>query len=307
MIVRSVESYSMFSIHSPYLLLLVCFILVFLIVWIRTFYIKYGGTGHRLDPSRVIRKYGNSLVILGLLVVSFLFLDLGVSYSVETAKDEYSLGEIACVNVSVHNPYPFPIWYSGFHSSAVELSPVSMERFPFGVAAIAADRASMEGGSIRQKSGFITAYGSKTLFSRMYETEVKGRIGVHAFIGSTRSYNISTNILVTEFKPVWVSVNSTGITLYADLDKEIDPPKVSLYVRNDNTYPVRLPVFDKLVYRYGSPDSNSSVGVYLDWVISHFDIPAMSEEKIFTTINTIATEETPIYYTLYGITVRYPP
>jgi hypothetical protein len=103
-----------------------------------------------------------------------------------------------------------------------------------------------------------------------------------------------------------VNIDSPGITLFADVNKTAYPPEFGLFVRNENMYPIRLPIYDALEYTW-SENSTSKTIIYIEWVVSHFDIPAMSTESIYQPFSFMGTEECPIYFTLYGRTVRYPP
>ena len=47
--------------------------------------------------------------------------------------------------------------------------------------------------------------------------------------------------------------------------------------------------------------------VFIDWVVHSFEIPAHSTLTIFDTNSFSSPNRTTIYFTLYGITLRYPP
>lgn len=304
---QGVQSYTGISQVSFFMVL---FATVLVIVALMTIQVKYKGTGHQLDSNRIISAHGRKIAVIVSIIVVYIFLDIGVTISFTTDKETYAVGEIITASINVYNPLPFPIRLWGFSGWIIPeggVGGVSVTEIAGYAARAASDRANWVSGS-SDKGIWLGSYESKAVRVRHYMVKEEGRFSIRGSV-KHKETDWDRQILynTTEFKPVWVSVNSNGITMFADLDDTIDPPKVALFVRNENMYPVRLPVFDKLIMHYGSINSTIASDIVFDWMISHFDIPAMSTERIYSTMTQYATEETPVFYTLYGITVRYPP
>ncbi len=307
---QGVQSYTGISQVSFFIVL---FALVLVAIVLRTVQVKYQGTGGWLDSDRIIRAHGTRIVVIVSIIVVYIFLDIGVTISFTTDKETYAVGEIITASINVYNPYPFPIRFWGFSGVIMSEGGVLFNDIDgyAGQAASAAraasDRANWVSGS-SDMGIWLGSYESKAVRVRHYMVKEEGRFSIRGLVKHKETdWDRQIFYNTTEFKPVWVTGNSTGITMFADMDNTIDPPMVSLFVRNENMYPVRLPVFDKLIRHYGSINSTTESHTYYNSMISHFDIPAMSTERIHSTMNQYATEETPVFYTLYGITVRYPP
>jgi hypothetical protein len=58
---------------------------------------------------------------------------------------------------------------------------------------------------------------------------------------------------------------------------------------------------------HGSLESELFIVEHIFWDVSHWDIPAYSTKTIYNTDAYASDTRTPIYYTLYGQTLRYPP
>ena len=108
------------------------------------------------------------------------------------------------------------------------------------------------------------------------------------------------------FDPVWVGVNSEGISLFLE-PSEGDNPTILIKVRNDNSYPVRIKPFSELEIAKDSPDSELKRSAQVDYFTPFWDIPAYSTKTIYNTDAYASPNRSPIYFTLYGKTLRYPP
>jgi len=301
---HGVRSYTGISQISFFIVL---FALVLVAIVLRTIQVKYQGTGHWLDSDRVISTHGRKIVVIVSIIVVYIFLDIGVKYSLTTDKETYAVGEIITTSINVHNPYPFPIRFWGFSGVIMPDEGVLVKEKARYAAQYAVERANWYSGS-SDRGMFLEPYANKSVRVFQYTANEEGIFSIRGLVKhKATDWERQIFYNTTEFKPVWVNVNSTGITLFADMDNTIDPPTVALFIQNENMYPVRLPVFDKLIIHYGSINSTTASHIYYDWVINHFDIPAMSTERIHSTMNQYATEKTPVFYTLYGVTVRYPP
>jgi hypothetical protein len=133
------------------------------------------------------------------------------------------------------------------------------------------------------------------------------RIGQFELHIECENLEIIRYVKINEDSLTGVSVNSTGISLFLDTSDDPDNPTILIKARNANPYPVSLPVFYELEIHYGSPDSDSLTVVMIDWAISSWAIPENSTITLYDTNAYASEKRTPIYYTLYGKTLRYPP
>lgn len=88
-----------------------------LVLWID----RYGGTGSRLDPKRIVEEHKVALLCLSLILVIVYNLELCLGYGVSSEIDEYSVGDPVRIDIVVRNPFPLPIRYSGYN--AITVSP----------------------------------------------------------------------------------------------------------------------------------------------------------------------------------------
>ena len=151
--------------------------------------------------------------------------------------------------------------------------------------------------------GFIAPYSEKIVRTTRYLPEHIDMIQVMAEctdITGTDSANLSLEI--TEYKPVWVDVNSSGVALFLDENEE---KRIVVIVNNSNPYPVRIPPSSPITTHFGTPDSELKLVEYTEWMNAYVDIPAYSTKQIHQTMAHTATMDTPVYITIYGITLRY--
>jgi hypothetical protein len=80
---------------------------------------RYGGTGSRLDPKRIVKEHKSALLCLSLILVTVYNLELFLGYGVSPEVDECRVGNTIRINVSVRNPFPMPIRYSGYNAITV--------------------------------------------------------------------------------------------------------------------------------------------------------------------------------------------
>lgn len=98
-----------------------------------------------------------------------------------------------------------------------------------------------------------------------------------------------------------------GRTLDYSIQVENEQKIIVIRVNNSNKYPVKLLLNNEVITHYGTPDSQYKMVTYVDWLTSRLDIPAYSTKTIYNTDAYASPDRTPIYYTLYGVTLRYPP
>ncbi|MCW4012898.1 MAG: hypothetical protein NWF07_07890 [Candidatus Bathyarchaeota archaeon] len=274
-------------------------------------YNRYSGTGGKYDPVILLRKYG--LVIVLLLVVGFGYINLDnyCVFNVSSDKPSYSVGEVIEINCTINNPLPIPVYYRGhtlIEVTAEYNNGSSVQRFYFSIKEIAAEDAAeaarIASGEVYGR-GFIASHGEKRVRTTRYLPKYIGMIQVMAEctdITGMDSANLSLEI--TEYQPVWVDVNSSGISLFLDENEE---NRIIVLVNNSNAYPVRIPVYSPVITHFGSPDSELRLVEYIDWVNPYWDILAYSAKQIHRTMSHTGTVDTPVYVTIYGITLRYPP
>jgi hypothetical protein len=249
------------------------------------------------------------------LVTAFSYwnLDYLCTFNISTDKQSYNAGEVVEINCIINNPLPIPVYYRGHRVIDVEMSyrnGVKIQRSDLPIAEARAQRAAEEaraaaGGVVHR--GFLRQNSGKIVKTVIYTPPVEGEGVVNVeYSGVSRSFSSSTSIIIEEYSPREVSINSTGITLFLEGSGDVDRPTILIRVRNDNPYPVRFPVFDELTKNYGSPDSVIKITIYLSGFPSFFEVPSFSTITIYDT-DSQASDNTPIYFKLYGLTLRYPP
>jgi hypothetical protein len=90
---------------------------IILVLWIY----RYGDTGSRLDPKRIVKEHKAALLSLSLILVLVYSLELCLGYGVSPEIDECSVGDPVQIDIVVRNPFPLPIRYSGYN--AITVSP----------------------------------------------------------------------------------------------------------------------------------------------------------------------------------------
>ncbi len=297
----------MYSEIAQLMFFTVLFALVLVAIVLRSIQVKYKGSGHGLDSDRIISAHGRKIAVIVSIIVIYIFLDIGVTYSITTDKETYAVGEIITASINVHNPYPFPIRLWDFSGSITPEGGVIVKEITGYAAQAAADRAKWYSG-VSDKGMFLEPYENKSVRVFHYTTTEEGRFSMRGSVKhKITSWKRDVNYIMTEYDPVPVTVNSTGITLFLEASEDPDNPTILIRVGNDNTYPVRIPVFSPLEKKNSSFDSGGKVISFISWGVSHWDIPAYSTKTIHNTDAYASDDRTSIYYTLYGPTLRYPP
>jgi len=116
-------------------------------------------------------------------------------------------------------------------------------------------------------------------------------------LGQTKTVN------VTGYKEV--TVNSTGISFKVEPSvlvlKDRDTVEVSLFLVNDNPYPVKIPVFSEI--RRSLVSTNPKSGMMIQYVISHYEIEAYSERLLWRENCRASYPGFSIYYKVEGVMV----
>lgn len=114
-----------------------------------------------------------------------------------------------------------------------------------------------------------------------------------------------TDERVQIFDPIWVGVKSEGMSMF--LEPSIgEKPTILIQLRNDNSYPVRIKPFSKIRINNKSLNSSMYIEAQVGFYIPFWDIPAHSTKTIYNTDAYASETRTPIFYTLYNQTLRYP-
>jgi len=109
-------------------------------------------------------------------------------------------------------------------------------------------------------------------------------------------------VTITGYKEV--ALNSTGISLVIEPSrtdlKDRDYVEFNLVIKNDNPYPVKVPVFDKFSY---SLTPNSPIGtMYIEWVWSYFEVEAESQRTVWKDSFLVRYPGFSLYYYVDGVT-----
>jgi hypothetical protein len=271
------------------------------------------GTGHRLGPTRLWKKYGKAAIVLLVVVIGYANLDHYCSLRITTGQSSYSAGEAVEVQCIVSNPLPLPIYYRGHTALDIEMSyrnGSNVQRVYLSYsenAAEAAAEASRAETGRPWGDGFIGPNGDKIVRTVRYTPMREGEALITAKLaGFTKLSESNMSIEITEYDPILVSVNSTGITLFAG-PSQSQYPNIVIQISNDNPYPVRIPVFGSIGRWTGSPDSDIKTVTNINWVYQHWDIPPYSTRTIWDTGASAKATRTPAYFRLYGKTLVYPP
>jgi hypothetical protein len=113
---------------------------------------------------------------------------------------------------------------------------------------------------------------------------------------------VRKTVTITGYKEV--ALNSTGISLVIEpsrIDlKDRDYVEFNLVIKNDNPYPVKVPVFDKFSH---SLTPNSPIGtMYIEWVWSYFEVEAESQRTVWKDSFLIRYPSFSLYYYVDGVT-----
>ena len=294
-------------------IILTVFILIGLGIGLNAYFQRCVGTGHRLGPMRLWKRYGKASLVLLVVAIGYANLDHYCSFHITTSKPSYAAGEAVEVQCIVSNPLPVPIYYRGHTAIDIETSyrnGSTVQRVYLNYtenAAEAAVEASRVATGESWGEGFISAKGDKTVKTVRYTPVHEGEVLISAELTSfTKVSAVNMSIEITEYDPLLVNINSTGVTLFAGPSQD-RYPNIVIQISNDNPYPVRIPVFSSITRWTESPDSDMKTVTLINWVNRYWDIPAYSTIIIWDTGASAKTTRTSIYFRLYGKTLVYPP
>lgn len=183
---------------------------------------------------------------------------------IETDKDTYQLGENFTASVYLYNPYDkavylYPIYECSFNgASEYDPSPISC--------IVNIDYVSGALIKIEAKSRIM-------FLDQMFKPEYPGRF-IITCLGATHVVNI------TGVK--WITLDSPGISLVAHTNQtsvtQGDNVWIYLSIRNANSYPVKVPLFDE--FKVGSCESDSK-SITISWAVPYFTVDANSTKTIW--------------------------
>lgn len=109
-------------------------------------------------------------------------------------------------------------------------------------------------------------------------------------------------VTITGYKEV--ALNSTGISLVIEPSrtdlKDRDYVEFNLVIKNDNPYPVKVPVFDKFSYGL-TPDSPIGT-MYIEWAWKYFEVEAESQRIVWKDSFLVRYPGFSLYYYVDGVT-----
>jgi hypothetical protein len=260
------------------------------------------------------RKYGAAFIVFLIMGFGYLNLDNYCSLDVTSDKASYNAGEVVELNCTITNPLPVPVYYRGYRMITTEMSyqnGSNVQRTQLTIshawAQEAAEEARAASGEIVD-SGFIMPYGEKVVKTVLYTPMREGEVKVAViYNGFSKSISREQQLTIDKYNPREATVNSTGITLFLEKSEDADNPTILIRVRNDNPYPVIIPIFSEMETRHGSMDTKMVYSAQIFWGVSHWTIPAYSTKTVLNTNAYASDTRTPIYFTVYGHTLRYPP
>lgn len=86
-----------------------------IVLWVH----RYGGTGSRQDPKKIVKEHKAALLCIFFILVTVYNLELFLGYGISPEADECSVGDLFLIDVVVRNPFPLPIRYSGYNDITV--------------------------------------------------------------------------------------------------------------------------------------------------------------------------------------------
>lgn len=289
-------------------------VLLAVITGLMVYFKRYRGTGGRLDPLILWRKYGKTLIVLTIIAIGYANLDYYCSFDVSLDNANYNVGEVIELNCTVTNPLPVPVYYRGHGWINIDtsyLNGTKVQRTQLTISEAAAQAAAEEAQAASGEyinKGFIMPNGVKTIKTVRYTPMHEGEIIIYIeYSGFSKSRSLNLSHTIGEYSPVEVTVNSPGITLYLEKSTDSVNPTILIKLGNDNPYPVKIKPFSHIEIVNDSPDSELRREAMVDFFVPFWDIPAYSSRTIYNTEAYASDTRTPIYFTLYGKTVGYPP
>jgi len=273
---------------------------VIVVLWFR----RFGGTGSTLDPQMIIRNHKGKL--LAVVALTAVYLTLGGLCTIELApqRPTYTVGEEVEAEILVVNPLPVPVYYFGHYrisryncySNGTEIKPVSNAVN----AAEAAAEAAMEQLQSRWGARWVLPYGSALIAHTWASPAEPGEITMTAEVerdlktsAATCTVNVTDALVVTLDHP-GVSLDLEVVPNQATF-KSGDTVLIFLVIRNDNSYTVKVPVYEnftKSMIPLTSPQSEYMI----EWVHRYFRVEPRSHKVTWTDRYTVRYPAFTIYY-----------
>jgi len=278
--------------------------LMIVALWFR----RFGGTGSTLDPKMIIRNHKGKL--LAVVALSAVYLTLGGLCTIELAphRPTYTVGEEVEAEILVVNPLPVPVYYFGHYRitryncypNGTEIKPVSN--------AVNAARAAAEAANQQSRSRWgarwVPPYGS-ALIARSWASPAElGEITMTAEVerdlktsAATCTVNVTDALVVTLDYP-GVSLDLEVVTNQTTF-KRGDAILVYLVIRNDNPYPVKVPVYEN--FTKSMIPLTSPQGEYMiEWIHRYFRVEPRSYKVTWTDRYTLRPPAFTVYYYVDG-------
>lgn len=274
--------------------------LVIVALWFR----RFGGTGSTLDLEMIMKNHRGKL--LAVLALSAVYLTLGGLCTIELApqRPTYTVGEEVEAEILVVNPLPVPVYYFGHYritryncySNGTEIKPVSN--------AVNAARAAAEAANQQSRSRWgarwVPPYGSALIAPTWASPAEPGEITMTAEAerdlktsAATCTVNVTDALVVTLDHP-GVSLDLEVVTNQTTF-KSGDAVLIYLVIRNDNPYPVKVPVYEnftKSMIPLTSPQSKYMI----EWMHRYFRVEPRSHKVTWTDRYTVRYPAFTIYY-----------
>ena len=273
-------------------------------LWFR----RFGGTGSTLDPQMIMKNHKGK--VLAVVALSAVYLTLGSLCTIDLApqRPTYTLGEEVEAEILVVNPLPVPVYYFGHYritryncySNGTEIKPVSNAVN----AAEAAAEAAMEQLQSRWGAKWVPPYGS-ALIARSWASpaelgEITMTVDVERDLKTseaTCTVNVTDAVVVTLDHP-GVSLDLEVVTNQTTF-KRGDTILVYLVIRNDNPYPVKVPVYENFT-KSMIPLTSPQREYMIEWMHSYFRVEPRSYKVTWTDKYTMRPPAFTIYYYVDG-------
>ena len=282
--------------------ILVAFVIV--VLWFR----RFGGTGSTLDPEMIISNHKGKL--LAVVALTAVYLTLGGLCTIELApqRPTYTVGEEVEADILVVNPLPVPVYYFGhyrisrynYHSNGTEIKPISNAVN----AAETAAEAAMQQSRSRWGARLVLPYGS-ALIARSWASPAElGEITMTAEVerdlktsAATCTVNVTDALVVTLDHP-GVSLDLEVVTNQTTF-KRGDAILVYLVIRNDNPYPVKVPVYENFT-KSMIPLTSPRREYMIEWIPRYFRVEPRSYKVTWTDTYTMRPPAFTVYYYVDG-------
>jgi hypothetical protein len=269
---------------------------------------RFGGTGSTLDPETIVKNHWRKL--LAVVALSASYLTLGGLCAVELApqRPTYAVGETAEAEVLVVNPLPVPVYYLGhyritrhnYYSDGTEIEPVSNAAN----AAMAAAEAANQESRGRWGARWVPPLGSAPIADTWATPTELGEITMAVEVerdlktsAAACTVNVTDALVVTLGHP-GVSLN-LEVASNQTAFKSGDAVLVYLVIRNDNPYPVKVPVYENFT-KSMIPLTSPRREYMIQWIHRYFRVEPRSYKVTWTDTYTVRPPAFTVYYYVDG-------